>query len=70
MTSLLADGLLSVRAACEWLDVDRRTVWRMMDGGELPFVYAKGKGSLSRRIPKAALLAWASKRLIGAPAND
>lgn len=64
--ALLDEGLLSVRSACEWLDVSRATIWDMMDAGEIPFVYAKGRGSLSRRIPKTALVDWASKRLIGA----
>lgn len=70
VSKLLDSGLMSVRSAATWLDVSRTTLWRMMDAGELPFCYMEGRGSMSRRIPKAALLDWASKRLIGAPAND
>lgn len=68
--TILEDGLLSVRSAAKWLDVSRTTLWRMMDGGEVPFVYAPGRGTLSRRIPKRALVDWAAKRLMGAPSND
>ncbi len=64
--ALLDEGLLSVRSAAEWLDVSTSTIWRMMDGGEVPFVYAPGRGSLARRIPKRALIDWAERRLLGA----
>jgi len=64
--ALLDEGLLSVRSAAEWLDVSPSTIWRMMDGGEVPFVYAPGRGSLARRIPKRALMDWAERRLLGA----
>ncbi len=33
---------------------------------EVPFVYAPGRGSLARRIPKRALVEWAERRLLGA----
>ncbi len=68
--NLFTDGLMSVRSAAKWLDVSRTTLWRMMDSGTLPFVYEQGRGSLSRRIPRKALVDWASKRLIGAAVND
>lgn len=62
---LLADGLMSVKEAAKWLGVHRATIWRMMDKGELPFIYAPGRGALARRIPRKALVDWASVRLIG-----
>jgi excisionase family DNA binding protein len=64
--ALLDEGLLSIKSAAAWLDVSPSTIWRMMDGGEVPFVYAPGRGSLARRIPKRALVEWAERRLLGA----
>lgn len=64
--SLVAEGLMSVNDAAKWLGVHRTTVWRMMDAGELPFVYFQGRGVLSRRIPRRALINWAASRLVGA----
>jgi excisionase family DNA binding protein len=44
---------LSVDEAAEFLNYSRRTIYRMMDTGEIPYV---GQGRL-RRVPVADLIA-------------
>lgn len=63
--SLVSDGLVSVRAACAFLNLSRTKLWAMMDAGQIPYVYADGFGNASRRIPRKALVAWAASRLLG-----
>ena len=49
---MVADGMVTTTEAVEWLGVSRRTLWRMMDRGDLPWVHI-GRG---RYIPRRALI--------------
>lgn len=61
---LVSQGLLSVKDAAAFLAISRTTLWTMMDDGTLPFVHA---GPLrARKLPKAALIKWASEHVVGA----
>ncbi len=53
---LVADGLLTVREAADFLRLSRSTIYLFMDQGELVFV----KLGRSRRIPKR--YRWAAER--------
>jgi excisionase family DNA binding protein len=56
---LLADGLLTVEQAAQFLSVCRATIYNLMDDGKLPFhVNTAFRG---RRIPKAALRIFVEK---------
>jgi excisionase family DNA binding protein len=57
---LVADGLLTVRGACDFLGISRTSLWRLMDSGQVAFCYWQR----SRRIPKKALIAFAAGRVI------
>lgn len=60
---LLSDGLLTIRQAAAFLQVGRASVYRMMEAGNLRFVCLPGQRS--RRIPKRALIEFASRGLSG-----
>lgn len=49
---LFDDGVLKVKNAAKFLDVDRTTIYRLMESGRLP--YSMGVGG--RKIPKRALV--------------
>ncbi|MBE3597535.1 MAG: helix-turn-helix domain-containing protein [Limnochordaceae bacterium] len=57
---LVADGLLTVKQAAEFLGISRSQVYALMERGELPYV----KIGSSRRIPKRALIAFAARHLV------
>jgi excisionase family DNA binding protein len=61
LETLLAEGLVPVSEAAEFLGVSRSLLYALMDRGELPFV----KIGRCRRIPRRALLAFAAERLRG-----
>ena len=65
-TELVADGLLSIDEACEFLSVGRSTLYELMDAGKLPFT----KIGRSRRIPRRALVELAAAGLRGGSALD
>ena len=58
---LLQDGVVSINEAAEFLSVSRRTIYSLMESGQL--VYTK-IGAL-RRIPRLALIELAAEGLIG-----
>jgi excisionase family DNA binding protein len=60
-TELVADGLMKVQEAAEFLRLSRSSLYAMMDAGELAFV----KLGRSRRIPKRALVELAARELRG-----
>ena len=60
-TELVADGLLTVAKAAEFLSLSRATLYVLMDKGHVPFV----KIGRSRRIPKRALVEFAARGLRG-----
>ena len=60
-TELVADGLMTVKEAAEFLSVSRSTLYTMMDAGELASV----KIGRCRRIPRVAVVQLAAERLRG-----
>jgi excisionase family DNA binding protein len=58
--NLVADGLVSVRQAAEFLGVSVSLLYGMMARGELVFV----KIGRCRRIPKRALIELASRSIV------
>jgi excisionase family DNA binding protein len=59
MNILLQDGLLSINQAAEFLAVSRRTVYSLMESGQLAYT----KIGALRRIPRRALIDLAAKGL-------
>jgi len=57
--AMVADGMLNTTEAATWLGVSMRTLWRLMDRRELPWVHI-GRG---RYIPRRALVQYAAERL-------
>ena len=60
-SALVADGLMTIQEAAEFLSVSRSKLYELMDNGELIFV----KLGRSRRIPRRALLDLAASGLQG-----
>jgi excisionase family DNA binding protein len=58
---LVAEGLLTVQEAADFLSVSRSKLYELMDHGELEFV----KIGRSRRIPRRAVVALAASNLHG-----
>jgi len=56
-SDLLAEGLLTIKQAAEFLQLGESTLYKLMEAGKLPF-HKLGK---SRRIPKVALRIYAEK---------
>lgn len=61
MEDLLADGLVDVKEAAEFLRISRSTVYTLMDAGKLGYV----KIGAARRIPKRALVDLAAASWVG-----
>lgn len=49
---LFDDGALKVKNAAKFLDVDRTTIYRLMESGRLPYSMSVG----GRKIPRRALV--------------
>ncbi len=58
---LVAEGLLTIAAAAEFLSISRSKLYEMMDEGELQFV----KIGRSRRVPRRAVTELAARGLQG-----
>jgi excisionase family DNA binding protein len=56
---LVTDGLLTVGEACRLLAVSRSFLYARMDAGDIPFC----RLGRARRIPRAAVIAYAAARL-------
>lgn len=61
MNGVMAEGLMDVAEAGEFLGVSRMTLYRLMDAGKLGYV----KIGRARRIPKRALVELAEQNWIG-----
>lgn len=59
--SLLEEGVVTVKEAATFMGVTTRTIWNLMDRGELPWT----KVGTARRIPRKAVIAMLSKNLQG-----
>jgi excisionase family DNA binding protein len=59
---LVADGLLGIEDARKFLSCSRSTLYGLMDSGKIKFL----KVGRNRRIPRRALLEFASAQLVGA----
>jgi excisionase family DNA binding protein len=59
---MVADGLLNIRQACDFLQVSRSSLYSLMESGALPYT----KIARSRRVPKLALVRLATDGLVGA----
>ena len=59
--ALVADGLMTVREAAEFLRLSPSTLYTLMDHGELAFV----KFGRSRRIPRRGVVELAARGLRG-----
>ncbi len=57
---LVADGLVTVREAAQWLGLGRAKLYQMMERGELAYV----KIGRARRIPRGALVDVAVRGLV------
>ena len=57
--ALLEGGLMDINAVSAFLDVSRQSTYELMKSGKLPFTFI----GQSRRIPRAAVLALASRGL-------
>ncbi len=58
---LVAEGLLTVREAAEFLRFSRSRLYELMDAGELAYV----KIGRSRRVPRRGVVELASRSLEG-----
>ncbi len=58
---LVADGLVTVQEAAQFLSISRSKLYELMDNGELTFV----KLGRSRRVPRRALIDLAASGLQG-----
>ncbi len=56
---LVEDGMLNTTQAAEWLGVSLRTLWRLMERRELPWVHI----GRARYIPRRALIEYSAERL-------
>lgn len=59
--ALVADGLMTVAQASEFLSVARSTLYLAMERGELPYV----KLGRARRLPRRAVIEFAAANLHG-----
>ena len=59
--TVVADGLMTVSEAAEYLSISRSKLYQMMDDGELAYV----KLGRSRRIPRRELIDLVSRQLRG-----
>lgn len=60
---LLADGLMRIAEAAEFLAIGKSTVYAMTNDGTLPYVCVRN----GRRIPRRAVKELAANRLVEGP---
>lgn len=63
---LVAEGLVTIRQAEEFLGLKRSKIYQLMDRGEIPYV----KFGSARRIPRRALVTYAAARLVTRQAEN
>lgn len=62
LDDILADGLLTVEEAMDYLRVSRGSCYNAMNRGDLPYIQLPGQRS--RRIPKSAVVEFARRGLV------
>jgi excisionase family DNA binding protein len=60
--ALAADGAMTVAAAIQFAGLSRRSLYRLLDRGEIAFVQAMPR---KRLIARASLVAWLAGRMRG-----
>ena len=64
---MVQEGLVTIEAAREFLDISRASLYRLIDNGTLPTVKLIG----ARRIPRRALIDLAASRVtVGTQSSD
>ena len=64
---MVQEGLVTIEAAREFLDISRASLYRLIDNGTLPTVKLIG----ARRIPRRALIDLAASRVtVGTRSSD
>ena len=58
---VVADGLVTIPEAADFLRISRAMLYKLMDRGELPYV----KIGRSRRVPRRAVVEFAAEALTG-----
>jgi excisionase family DNA binding protein len=65
--SMVQEGLVTIEAAREFLDISRASLYRLINDGTLPTVKLIG----ARRIPRRALIDLAASRVtVGTRSSD
>ncbi|HEV3385482.1 MAG TPA: helix-turn-helix domain-containing protein [Gemmata sp.] len=63
---MVQDGLITIEAAMDFLDISRASLYRLIKDGTLPTVKLIG----ARRIPRRALIDLAASRvMVGTPSS-
>jgi len=63
---LIADGLLSIREAMEFLSISRSGLEKLINQGAFPVVVL----ATARRIPRRAVIAYAAGRILMPDGHD
>ena len=64
---MVQEGLVTIEAAREFLDISRASLYRLINDGTLPTVKLVG----ARRIPRRALIDLAASRvMVGTPSAN
>ena len=58
---MVRDGLVTIEAAMEFLDISRASLYRLINEGALPTV----KLACARRVPRRALVKFAASHVVG-----
>ncbi len=58
---MVRDGLVTIEAAMEFLDISRASLYRLINEGALPTV----KLACARRVPRRALVKFAANHVVG-----
>lgn len=63
--TLVAEGVLSVKAAQVFTGLSRSKLYQLMEQGQLAYVrFAEGGRRAARRIPRAGLIAFMARHVV------
>ena len=60
---MVQDGLVTIEAAMEFLDISRASLYRLINEGALPTV----KLACAHRVPRRALVKFAANHVVNGP---